>query len=193
MLLVRLHPDDTADGQHPLPLGRSPTPLRHTSMPEQPVPLAREASILFRPGQDKDTGSLPSGHPLLDRLPQAVHRKPNSNGKVKTENGKVKTENGRLRVSESNQTCLNCRVEAGSTKSKRKTITISITMPHHPLYIINLIPRRHGGLEIFGRFVFIGIKQIYLNLCQSRQISVILWSIFSSSSLTTHPLTPRPS
>ena len=65
--------------------------------------------------------------------------------------------------------------------------------PHHPLYIINLIPRRHGGLEIFGRFVFIGIKQIYLNLCQSRQISVILWSIFSSSSLTPHPLTPRPS
>ena len=31
------------------------------------------------------------------------------------------TENGRLRISESNQTCLNCRVEAGSTKSKRKT------------------------------------------------------------------------
>ncbi len=31
------------------------------------------------------------------------------------------TENGRLRISESNQTCLNCRVEADSTKSKRKT------------------------------------------------------------------------
>jgi leucyl/phenylalanyl-tRNA--protein transferase len=31
------------------------------------------------------------------------------------------TENGRLRISESNQTCLNCRVEAGSTKSKPKT------------------------------------------------------------------------
>ena len=35
--------------------------------------------------------------------------------------GKRKGENGRLRISESNQTCLNCRVEAGSTKSKRKT------------------------------------------------------------------------
>lgn len=22
--------------------------------------------------------------------------------------------------------------------------------PHHPLYIINMIPRRHGGLEILG-------------------------------------------
>ena len=31
------------------------------------------------------------------------------------------TENGKLRISESNQTCLNCRVEAGSTKSKRET------------------------------------------------------------------------
>ena len=33
----------------------------------------------------------------------------------------MKTEIGRLRISESNQTCLNCRVEAGSTKSNRKT------------------------------------------------------------------------
>ena len=32
-----------------------------------------------------------------------------------------KTENGKLRVSESNQTCLNCRAGADSTKSKRKT------------------------------------------------------------------------
>ena len=36
-------------------------------------------------------------------------------------NGKIKTENGNLRVSESNQTCLNCRAEADSTESKRKT------------------------------------------------------------------------
>ena len=36
-------------------------------------------------------------------------------------NGRIKTENGNLRVSESNQTCLNCRAEADSTESKRKT------------------------------------------------------------------------
>ena len=42
-------------------------------------------------------------------------------GKKETENGKRKTENGNLRVSESNQTCLNCRAEADSTESKRKT------------------------------------------------------------------------
>lgn len=84
MLLVRLHPDDTTDGQHALPLGRNPAPLRHPSLPEQPVPLAREASLLLRPGQDKDTGSLPSGHPLLDRLPQAVHRKPIEVNSLKT-------------------------------------------------------------------------------------------------------------
>ena len=36
-------------------------------------------------------------------------------------NGKIKTENGNLRVSESNQTCLNCRAEADSTESNRKT------------------------------------------------------------------------
>ena len=36
-------------------------------------------------------------------------------------NGRIKTENGNLLVSESNQTCLNCRAEADSTESKRKT------------------------------------------------------------------------
>ena len=35
--------------------------------------------------------------------------------------GKEETENGNLRVSESNQTCLNCRAEADSTESKRET------------------------------------------------------------------------
>ena len=42
-------------------------------------------------------------------------------GKEETENEDRRTENGNLRVSESNQTCLNCRAEADSTESKRET------------------------------------------------------------------------
>ena len=43
-----------------------------------------------------------------------------------------KTENGKLRVSESNQTCLNCRAGADSTKSKRKTENSSPTANGKP-------------------------------------------------------------
>ena len=43
-----------------------------------------------------------------------------------------KTENGKLRVSESNQTCLNCRAGADSTKSKVKTENSSPTANGKP-------------------------------------------------------------
>ena len=45
-------------------------------------PITAHRSPLLRSGQDQDTGNLRPGHPLLDRLPQAVHSKPGSNGKV---------------------------------------------------------------------------------------------------------------
>ena len=64
--------------------------------------------------------------PALKDVARCIYMVPEENvlflsNSLFEERESAQTENGNLRVSESNQTCLNCRAEADSTESKRKT------------------------------------------------------------------------
>ena len=64
--------------------------------------------------------------PALKDVARCIYMVPEENvlflsNSLFEERERAQTENGNLRVSESNQTCLNCRAEADSTESNRKT------------------------------------------------------------------------
>ena len=78
----------------------------------------------------------------------------------------AQTENGNLRVSESNQTCLNCRAEADSTESNRKTEN-SISTVNGERGAMNV--DSHTPSPLRGTTPTLGVESETTDLCPQQQ------------------------